>query len=117
MYTLNLWGVTKCSPRANSRARTDDLLFTKQLLCQLSYVGTASLRFAVQAFLSLSTKCLFLNAIPECDFKYFSNSAALFLPGNAQKKTILIGPLFFVYGQIPFLCSLNLFFMFQVIPA
>ena len=29
---------------AESRARTDDLLFTKQLLCQLSYPGMISLR-------------------------------------------------------------------------
>jgi hypothetical protein len=41
-------------------------------------------------------KCLFLNAIPDPDFKYFSNSNALYLSVKAMNVIIDTGVLFLV---------------------
>ena len=38
-FSLNLFTFVKCSVQADDRTRTDNLLITNQLLCQLSHIG------------------------------------------------------------------------------
>ena len=41
------------------------------------------------------------KALPECDFRYFSNSSASYFPGNAQYQAITHGRYFAVCGDLP----------------
>jgi len=47
-------------------------------------------------------KCFCINALPEPDFRYFSNSKALYLSTKAQYKIRSTGGLGFVAGTYPF---------------
>ena len=62
-------------------------------------------------------KLLFLKAKPELDFKYFSNSRALFLPKKLQYQTSLTGKFFDVVFTFPQLCSSVLLFKLSVKPV
>jgi hypothetical protein len=50
----------------------------------------AATNYATPAFY-IRNKCLFLNAAPELDFKYFSKPTASFLLSNAPYQTRLHG--------------------------
>lgn len=61
-------------------------------------------------------KCLFANAWPEPDFRYFSNDSALRSLTNRKATTICQGAYLTVYGEWPELCSLKRFCKSVVIP-
>jgi hypothetical protein len=46
-------------------------------------------------------RCFFANALPECDFKYFSNSSALYLLGKAEYQANFHGANFAVCVDLP----------------
>jgi len=62
------------------------------------------------------SKCLFVKAYPELDFKYFSNLYALSLFAKAQYQTGIYGRFVFEYFAKPELCSWILRFNSVVIP-
>jgi len=60
---------------------------------------------------------LFLKALPEDDFKYFSNLIAESFFSKAQYQSNSTGLNFDVWGTSPFWCFLNLELRFFVEPA
>src|ERR1700680_2352713 len=60
---------------------------------------------------------LFANARPEWDLRYFSNSSALYLSGNAQYQTNFQGLYFAVWVDLPALCSGSRRFKSAVAPV
>lgn len=58
-----------------------------------------------------------MNALPEPDFKYFSNSKALYLFAKQTYVINLIGSLFLVAGTLPLLCLSILSFRLDVQPV
>ena len=62
-------------------------------------------------------KCLFKNARPDPDFKYFSNSKALYLSVNIVCVISLTGRRLFVAGTYPLLCLCNLSSISSVQPV
>ena len=57
----DLWLVTICFLGARDRSRTCDLLFTRQLLCQLSYSGLGLGYNAEGAAVHSNLQCLFVS--------------------------------------------------------
>lgn len=58
-----------------------------------------------------------MKALPEPDFKYFSNVNALYLSLNSVETINLIGRMFAVAGTWPLLCLVNLSSIFDVQPT